>query len=126
PFQSPYQQAQPYEQPQQQTSAFEQPHAYQKPRPTGRSSTLPVGAYDRYDDFDNYDAVPDERPPGRARRALLVTAGVAVLVVAVAAGLAFSGKIHVLGIGAKPVPTVGFSPSGTDAGSDATQTGTAF
>lgn len=124
--QSSYQQAQPF----QQTSQYEPPpYMKQRPtgRPTGRSSTLPVGSsYDGYDDFDNYDAPPGERPPSRARRALLATAGVLVLVVAVAAALAFSGKIHVLGIGAKPVPTVGFSPSGTDAGSDATQTGTAF
>ncbi len=127
----PYQ-AQPFQQPTFQQPPFQQPgHQQTRPyeAPGGRASILPVRGYnDEYDDFDNYSYVaPEEsRPRGRARRALLTTAGVAVLALAVVAALAFSGKVKVLGIGAKPVPTVGFSPSGSDAGSYATQTGSAF
>jgi hypothetical protein len=82
---------------------------------------------DDYDDFDSYEyGEPNGRRPGK-RRALLVTAGLAVLVAAVAAALVFTGTVSVPGItAAKPVPTVGFSPSGSDAGSNTTQTGTAF
>ncbi|MGH6655469.1 MAG: penicillin-binding transpeptidase domain-containing protein [Actinocrinis sp.] len=97
------------------------------------SAALPAGmsvrGYDDYDDFDRYDdpSRGPERRPSRARRALFATTGVIVLVLVVGAGLVFSGKVSVLGLSAKaPVPTVGFSPSGADAGTDATQTGTAF
>jgi hypothetical protein len=94
----------------------------------GQPPIIPLRGYSHDDDdFDNYDyADPDGRQPGRRRRALLVTAGLGVLVAAVAAALIFTGTISVPGIAAKPVPTVGFSPSGSDAGSDTTQTGTAF
>lgn len=99
--------------------------------PGGVASILPPRGHADYDDdFDNYsfaDGAEGRQPPrGRRRRALLASGGVFLLIVAVAAALLFSGKVHAFGIGAKPVPTVGFSPSGSDAGSDATQTGTAF
>ncbi|MBS2964904.1 hypothetical protein KGA66_17735 [Actinocrinis puniceicyclus] len=98
--------------------------------PAGQAPILPARPYSDYDDFDDYEYgdTPNGRRPGRRRghHALLVTAGVAVVIVAVIAALALTGRISVPGISAKPVPTVGFSPSGSDAGSDATQTGTAF
>ena len=106
-----------------------QPHTY--PTPPGQAPILPVRGYDDHDDFDDYDY--DDVPPAgggrsgkpRKRRGLLVGSGVAV-VIAVVAALILTGNITVPGISAKPVPTVGFSPSGSDAGTDATQTGTAF
>ncbi|HEU5356127.1 MAG TPA: penicillin-binding transpeptidase domain-containing protein [Actinocrinis sp.] len=107
-----------------------QPHNY--PTPPGEAPILPVRAYDDHDDFDDYDY--DDVPPaggGRSgkprkrRRGLLVGSAVG-LVIAVVAALILTGNITVPGISAKPVPTVGFSPSGSDAGTDATQTGTAF
>jgi hypothetical protein len=93
----------------------------------GRPPIIPTRGYrDDDDDFDRYDyADPNGRRP-RKRRALLVTAGLGLLVAAVAAALVFTGAVKVPGISAKPVPTVGFSPSGSDAGSNATQTGGAF
>ena len=107
-----------------------QPHSY--PTPPGQAPILPVRGHDDYDDdFDDYDynRAPDGRGsgrrPGRRRRGLLVGSGVAVVIVVVAA-LIMTGSISVPGLSAKPVPTVGFSPSGSDAGTDATQTGTAF
>ena len=119
-------QTQPLQTPQQQR----QPHSY--PTPPGQAPILPVRGYDDHDDFDDYDY--DDVPPAggggrsskpRKRRGLLVGSGVAVVIVVVAA-LILTGNITVPGISAKPVPTVGFSPSGSDAGTDATQTGTAF
>lgn len=105
-----------------------QPHSY--PTPPGQAPILPVRGRPGYDDeFDEYDY--DDTPGGartgrrRGRRGLLVGSGVAV-VVAVIAALVLTGNITVPGLSAKPVPTVGFSPSGSDAGSDTTQTGTAF
>jgi hypothetical protein len=104
----------------------QQQYANQRAAAPGRPPILPVRGYgDGDDDFDEYQYAGPERP-GRRRRALLVALGIGVLIAGVAAGLVFSGTISVPGISAKPVPTVGFSPSGSDAGSDATQTGTAF
>ncbi|HEU5427089.1 MAG TPA: penicillin-binding transpeptidase domain-containing protein [Actinocrinis sp.] len=104
-----------------------QPHSY--PTPPGQAPILPVRGYD--DDFDDYDYDDVPQAGGgrsskpRKRRGLLVGSGVA-LVIAVVAALILTGNVSLPGISAKPVPTVGFSPSGSDAGTDATQTGTAF
>ena len=109
----------------------EQPHPHYRPAAgpgAGQPPIIPLrGRDDDYDDFDHYEYGDAKgRPPGKRRRGLLVTAGVAALVAAVAAALVFTGTVKVPGVSAKPVPTVGFSPSGSDAGSDTTQTGTAF
>ncbi len=85
---------------------------------------VPPGSH--YDDFDEYDYDDPGRPRGSRKRALLVTSIVGVIVVAIAAALVLTKTVTIPGLTAKPVPTVGFSPSGSDAGSDATQTGTAF
>jgi hypothetical protein len=108
-----------------------QPHTY--PTPPGQAPILPVRSRDGYDDPDDFDDYEYDVPPAggrrsgkpRKRRGLLVGSGVAVVIVLIAA-LILTGNITVPGISAKPVPTVGFSPSGSDAGTDATQTGTAF
>lgn len=100
------------------------------PTPPGQAPILPVRGHQDYDDdFDEYDYDDNPSAPRngrrRGRRGLLVGSGVAV-VVAVVAALILTGNVTVPGLSAKPVPTVGFSPSGSDAGTDATQTGTAF
>ncbi|HZP54917.1 penicillin-binding transpeptidase domain-containing protein [Actinocrinis sp.] len=105
-----------------------QPHTY--PTPPGQAPILPVRPPDDYDDFDDYEydqAAPNGKRPGRSRRrrGLLVGSGVGVVILVIAA-LILTGTVNVPGVSAKPVPTVGFSPSGADAGTDATQTGTAF
>ncbi len=104
-----------------------QPHTY--PTPPGQAPILPVRPPDDYDDFDDYeyDQAPNAKRPGRSRRrrGLLVGSGVGVVILVLAA-LILTGTVNVPGVSAKPVPTVGFSPSGADAGTDATQTGTAF
>ena len=115
---------QPYQQPVQAQAGMRQ-----RETPGSHASILPPRGHDDYDDFDSYsfaDGAAAGRPRGRARRALLATGGVVVLAIVVLAALAFTGKVKVFGIGAKPVPTVGFSPTASDAGSAATQTGTAF
>jgi len=77
-----------------------------------------------YDEFDEYDY--DDRPRGSRKRGVLITAAVGVVVVAIAAALVLTKTVSIPGLSPKAVPTVGFSPSGSDAGSDATQTGSAF
>ena len=89
-----------------------------------RDGYTPPGSH--YDDFDEYDYDDHGRPRGSRKRALLITSIVGVIVVAIAAALVVTKTVTIPGLSAKPVPTVGFSPSGSDAGSDATQTGTAF
>ncbi|HEV3170599.1 MAG TPA: penicillin-binding transpeptidase domain-containing protein, partial [Actinocrinis sp.] len=85
---------------------------------------VPPGSH--YDDFDEYDYDDPGRPRGSRKRALLITSIVGFIAVAIAAALVLTKTVNIPGLSAKPVPTVGFSPSGSDAGSDATQTGTAF
>jgi hypothetical protein len=81
----------------------------------------------RYDDFDEYDYDDPGRPRSVRRRALLVTAALGVVAAGIAGALVLTNTISVPGLkAAKPVPTVGFSPTSSDAGSAATQTGTAF
>ena len=93
----------------------------------GQPPILPIRSYhDDDDDFDRYDYADGGGRRGGRRRALLVTAGLGLLVIAVAAALVLTGTVKVAGLSAKPIPTVGFSPSGADAGSNATQTGGAF
>jgi len=72
---------------------------------SGRPPIIPARGYGQdYDDFDEYEyADQGGRPPRKRRRALLVTAGLAVLVAAVAAALVFTGTVSVPGISAKPV-----------------------
>jgi Penicillin binding protein transpeptidase domain len=89
-----------------------------------RDGYVPPGSH--YDEFDEYDYDDPARPRGSRKRALLITSIVGVIVVAIAAALVVTKTVTIPGLSAKPVPTVGFSPSGSDAGSDATQTGTAF
>ena len=106
-----------------------QPGGQQWQQPPGQPPILPLrGRGGDDDDFDEYDYAPPGSPHGgrRRRRGAWVATGVVALVAAVAAALVLTGTVTVPGISAKPVPTVGFSPSGSDAGSDATQTGTAF
>ncbi|HEU5331654.1 MAG TPA: penicillin-binding transpeptidase domain-containing protein [Actinocrinis sp.] len=87
-----------------------------------RDGYRPPGSH--YDEFDEYDY--DDRPRGSRKRGALITAAVGVVVVAIAAALVLTKTVSIPGLSAKAVPTVGFSPSGSDAGSDATQTGSAF
>jgi hypothetical protein len=103
----------------------QRPAAWQQ-QPPGRPSTATRGGRD--DGFDDHQYVyePEDGPRRRGRRGLLVTAGVGAVVAGLASALLLTGTVKLPGVSAKPVPTVGFSPSGSDAGSNATQTGTAF
>ncbi len=129
---SPEPTTEPYAPAQQMQHSYQQQYqqAYRAPGDRPGNAPLPSDMQVRgFDDFDEYDEPmrDSERPPNRARRALFATTGVIVLVLVIGAGLVFSGKVSVLGFNAKPpAPTVGFSPSSSDAGTDATQTGTAF
>jgi hypothetical protein len=117
----------------QQPSQPQQPQMRQRPQygttplsaGSGRPPILPLGYRGDDDDFNEYEYGDPRRTGPKKRRGGLVIGAVAV-VVAVVGALLFTGAVKVPGLGANAVPTVGFSPSGSDAGTNATQTGSAF